>query len=59
MRAFFFTVLALWLIAGFISALRINKDIKIASLAAFGIIATHLTYGIAFLKGLTLKDLQR
>jgi hypothetical protein len=55
----FFTMLGMWLIAGFISALRINKDIKIAFLAAFGIIATHFIYGIAFLKGLTLKDLQR
>lgn len=55
----FLTLLGAWLMAGFISALRINKNIKIAFLAAFGIIATHITYGIAFLKGLTLKNLQR
>ena len=59
MRVVFFMVLALWLIAGFISALRINKDIKIAFLAAFGIVITHLTYGTAFVKGVTLKNLQR
>lgn len=55
----FLTMLGIWLIAGFISVLRINKDIKIAFLAAFGIITTHLAYSIAFLRGLTLKDLQR
>jgi len=59
MKAVFLTVLALWLIAGFISVLRINKDIKIAFLAALGIVATHLTYGIAFLRGLAIKELKR
>ena len=59
MGVVFLVAFALWLIAGFMSALRINKDIKIAFLAAFGIVITHLTYGTAFIKGLTLKDLQR
>ncbi len=57
--AIFLTVVGVWLFAGFISVLRVNKDIKIAFLAAFGTIATHFTYGVAFLKGLTLKDLKR
>ena len=55
----FLIMLGIWLIGGFISVLRSNKDMKIAFLATFGIIITHLTYSIAFLRGLTLKDLQR
>ena len=58
-RTALLTMIGGWLILGFISAFWVNKDIRVAFLAAFGIIATHLTYGIAFLKGLTLKNLER
>ena len=58
-RAAFLAIIGGWLILGFMSALWVNKDVKVAFLAALGIIATHLTYGIAFLKGLTLKNLER
>lgn len=58
MMAILLTVLGLWLIAGFVSTLYISKDIRIAFLAAFGIITTHIAYGIAFIKGLFIKELR-
>ncbi len=55
----FFIGLSTYLIAGFLSGLFMEKNLKIAFLVSIGIPATHFTYGIAFIKGLTINFLER
>lgn len=56
-----YLVLALagWLCACCLSVWRSEKDPRIIVLAGLGIVATHLTYGLAFLRGLSLRKLDR
>lgn len=55
----FISFLGLYVLSGFISGLSSSKNVKIALLTSIGIPLTHLTYGLAFLRGLTLKYLER
>lgn len=50
-------VLTIYFTACFIESLR-TKNLKMALLVFTGIILTHLTYGIAFLKGLATRNLK-
>ena len=58
-RLILLAMVAAWLVVGFISVLLVEKDLRVAFLAAFGIMATHLAYGVAFLRGLTTRRLER
>lgn len=55
---FITTFLILWSLA-FWSVKRHNRDYISSIFAAFGIILTHITYGISFIKGLLINKLDR
>lgn len=58
-RIFVGAALATWGIATFVSAWMASRDPVIAALASLGITATHVAYGAAFFRGLTLRHLDR
>jgi len=56
-RFFFLLGLLVGFVTVFLSTLR--KNMIISFLASFGVIATHVTYGFAFIKGIMTKKLTR
>lgn len=57
-RLLFLAALAFYLVLALVSSFE-PKDIRMSLLVFSGIIATHLTYGIGFIKGLLTKELIR
>jgi hypothetical protein len=55
----FLAMVAAWLILGFVSVMWVERDPRVAGLAAIGIMSTHLVYGAAFMRGLTIRHLDR
>jgi GT2 family glycosyltransferase len=51
-----FTIIGVYAIAVFLSAIAVAKRLSLAFLVSLGILLTHLTYGLGFLKGLFLRD---
>jgi len=51
-----FGISGMYLAGVFLSALAVAKRLDLALLVSLGIILTHLTYGMGFLRGLFLKD---
>jgi cellulose synthase/poly-beta-1,6-N-acetylglucosamine synthase-like glycosyltransferase len=52
-------MVAAWLVLGFVSVMLVEGDPRVAGLAAIGIMCTHLVYGVAFIRGLTMRHLDR
>ncbi len=55
----FLAMVSAWLILGFVSVMWVERDPRVAALAAIGIMSTHLVYGVAFMRGLTIRHLER
>ncbi|MFC1941885.1 glycosyltransferase family 2 protein [Chloroflexota bacterium] len=55
----YFSVLGLYLLLVLITSVTSSRDIRIWVLVFAGIITTHLTYGIGFIKGLLSTELER
>jgi len=51
-----FIIAGFYTIGVFLSALAVAKRLNLAFIVSLGIILTHLTYGVGFLRGLLLKD---
>jgi len=51
-----FSIVGVYAVGVLLSALAVAKSLKLAFIVSLGIILTHLTYGLGFLKGLLLKD---
>jgi len=58
LRMIFLSVIAIYLLLALISSLQ-SKDIRIIPLVFSGIISTHITYGIGFMKGVLTRRLTR
>ncbi len=54
----FLSVITIYLLLALVSSLQ-SKDIRIIPLVFSGIISTHITYGIGFMKGLLTRRLTR
>lgn len=52
-------MVAAWLVLGFVSVMWVERDPRVAVLAAIGIMSTHLVYGAAFMRGLMIRHLER
>lgn len=60
-KTFLFVFVSLLIFAFFIAAVSIIRKTTLfkSLLVAFGIIGTHIAYGLAFIKGLWIRDLER
>ena len=58
LKLVFLSVLALYLLLTLITSFE-SKSVKMAPLVFLGVIATHLTYGAGFLKGLFAREVAR
>lgn len=53
---FILSIVGIYVAGVFLSALAVAKRLYLAFIVSLGIILTHLTYGVGFLRGLLLKD---
>ena len=59
LRPFVAVVAVTWMVLAFGSAWLASRDVVVAAVASLGITATRLAYGLAFFRGLALRDLER
>ena len=58
LRVFFLSMVLLYLNLVFVSSIQ-PRNLRLSLLVFLGIVLTHLTYGIFFIQGLTMRGLQR